>query len=210
MYNISEKDRLPCTTYQRKTDYLVQHIRERQTTLYNISEKDRLPCTTYQRKTDYLVQHIRERQTTLYNISEKDRLPCRTYQRKTDYLVQHIRERQTTLYNISEKDRLPCTTYQDRVKWWVSYKRQKLFTLSEHLGSSPVFWWVLFIVLGFSVVFLFFVCPRLVHPMLPVSLDCPLLIAPSVFSCNAYFICLMWGVDQHELELNAPSKSTYY
>ena len=31
-----------------------------------------------------------------------------------------------------------------------------------------------------------FVCLRLVYPMLPVSLDCPLLIDPSVFS-NVYY-----------------------
>ena len=30
------------------------------------------------------------------------------------------------------------------------------------------------------------VCLRLVYPMLPVSLGCPLLIAPSVFSYNVY------------------------
>ena len=36
----------------------------------------------------------------------------------------------------------------------------------------------------YCVVFLFIFC-RLVYPMLPVSLDCPFLIAPSVFS-NVY------------------------
>jgi hypothetical protein len=32
-----------------------------------------------------------------------------------------------------------------------------------------------------------FVVLRLVYPILPVSLDCPLLISPSVF-CNIYFL----------------------
>jgi hypothetical protein len=34
-----------------------------------------------------------------------------------------------------------------------------------------------------------FVFPRLVYPMLPVSLDCPFLIAPSVFSGLYFFDC---------------------
>jgi len=38
----------------------------------------------------------------------------------------------------------------------------------------------------YFVVFLCFVCLRPVYPVLPVSLDCPFLIAPSVFS-NVYF-----------------------
>ena len=33
----------------------------------------------------------------------------------------------------------------------------------------------------------FFVCLRLVYPMLPISLDCPFLIVPSVFS-NVYYV----------------------
>ena len=37
-------------------------------------------------------------------------------------------------------------------------------------------------------VFVFY-CLRLVYPMLPVSLDCPFLIAPSVFS-NVYLLTL--------------------
>jgi hypothetical protein len=44
-----------------------------------------------------------------------------------------------------------------------------------------VLWCPTHIVLCFCLVFL-----SLVYPMLPVSLDCPLLIAPSVFS-NVYF-----------------------
>ena len=46
------------------------------------------------------------------------------------------------------------------------------------------------IVLCFCFVFL-----RLVHPMLPVSLDCPILIVPSVFS-NVYFYSLHDCVDR--------------
>jgi hypothetical protein len=38
----------------------------------------------------------------------------------------------------------------------------------------------------YCVVYLCFVCLRPVYPMLPVSLECPFLIAPSVFS-NVYF-----------------------
>jgi hypothetical protein len=34
-----------------------------------------------------------------------------------------------------------------------------------------------------------FVCLRLVYPVLPVSLNCPVLIAPSVFS-NVYLSCV--------------------
>jgi hypothetical protein len=68
--------------------------------------------------------------------------------------------------------------------WRLSYKRQELLGLHEHLGSPLflvgsvlliflVFWYVLFVFLCF------------VYPMLPVSLDCPFLIAFSVFS-NVY------------------------
>ena len=46
------------------------------------------------------------------------------------------------------------------------------------------------IVLCFCFVFL-----RLVHPMLPVSLDCPILIVPSVFS-NVYLYSLHDCVDR--------------
>jgi hypothetical protein len=81
---------------------------------------------------------------------------------------------------------------------WVSYKKQELFTI--HLGSPQLVcvWSMLLIFLIFCVVFLF-VCLHSVScvqcylclvsnvtcvlcPMLPVSLDCPFLIAPSVFS----------------------------
>ena len=51
------------------------------------------------------------------------------------------------------------------ITWWVSYKKQELLTLHKHLGSPPVFW-------------LF-------------SLDCPFLIAPSVFSNIYWHRCLI-------------------
>ena len=53
----------------------------------------------------------------------------------------------------------------------------------EQMVSSPGFDWVRVIHLfSFLIVVLFcFVCLRLVCPMLPVSLDCPFLIAPLVF-----------------------------
>ena len=58
------------------------------------------------------------------------------------------------------------------------YRRaHNLFTLFRFVYE----WWCpTHIVLCFC-----FVCLRLVYPMLPVSLDCPFLIAPSVFS-NVY------------------------
>jgi hypothetical protein len=64
----------------------------------------------------------------------------------------------------------------------------ELLTIWEHLGSPPVLVGsVLLIFLVFCVEFLFFVFVLcLVYPMLPVSLDCPFLITPSVFS-NVYF-----------------------
>ena len=45
------------------------------------------------------------------------------------------------------------------------------------------FWWPL----RYSLTFICFVCLRLVYPMLPVSLDCPFLMALSVFS-NVYLM----------------------
>ena len=74
------------------------------------------------------------------------------------------------------------------VSWRVSYKRQELLTLLEHLCSYPDFLVesVLLVVLVFRVVlFICFVClcpVSCVPNMLPMSLDCQLLIAPSVFS----------------------------
>ena len=81
---------------------------------------------------------------------------------------------------------------------WISYKKQELLTLRDHLGWSSVTVGVRiahhFSVLC-SVVFVFVLC--LVHPMLPVFLDCPFMIAPSVFS-NVYFRNL-WLHWQHIL-----------
>ena len=73
-------------------------------------------------------------------------------------------------------------------QWRVSYKRQELLSLREHIhdhGFTPSVWWGLycsscyFSVLYFCALFVFVLC--LVYLMLPVSLDCPFVIAPSVF-----------------------------
>jgi hypothetical protein len=70
-----------------------------------------------------------------------------------------------------------------------SNNRHALLTFREHLVFGGV---VLLIFLVFCVVFVLFVCVMcLVCSMLPVSLDCPFLIAPSVFS-NVMGIC--WWV----------------
>jgi hypothetical protein len=66
----------------------------------------------------------------------------------------------------------------------VSYKRGELITLRKHLGSSRLLVWVRVAHL-FSFLCVFFSC--LVCPVLPVSLGCPFLIAPLVFS-NVYFV----------------------
>jgi len=69
---------------------------------------------------------------------------------------------------------------------WVSYTKQELLTLLKHLGWLPIFGGVhvahLFSFLC-CVLSVFVLC--LVCPMLPVFLDCPFLIALSVFS-NVY------------------------
>jgi hypothetical protein len=69
------------------------------------------------------------------------------------------------------------------------------FHIKTMFGSSlpPVFVffvYVIFVCLRIVMsntyyIVLCFVCRRLVYPMLPVSLDCPFLIGPSVFS-NVY------------------------
>ena len=76
------------------------------------------------------------------------------------------------------------------VTWRVSYKWHELLTFCELLCTPPVFFVepVLLIFLVSCVVmrfvlFVFVLC--LVHPMLPISLDFPFLIAPLVFS-DAY------------------------
>ena len=81
----------------------------------------------------------------------------------------------------------------------VSYQKQELLTLRDHLGSPPVFVIFLFYFLlqgpcsssfkfsvfccDFFILFVIVMC--LVCPILLVSLDCPFLIGPSVFS-NVY------------------------
>jgi hypothetical protein len=65
----------------------------------------------------------------------------------------------------------------------VSYKKQELLTLREHLGSPPVF----FVGVHVGYLFSFMCCVLCVFvlflmcPTLPVSLDCPFLIAPSFY-----------------------------
>ena len=66
------------------------------------------------------------------------------------------------------------------------YKKQQLLTLHEHLVSPPFFFGGVLIahLFRFSVL-LFLFCMSLFFalcPTLPVSLDCPFLIAPSDFS----------------------------
>ena len=53
------------------------------------------------------------------------------------------------------------------------------------------FLWIvhLWLPLRYSLAFICFVCLRLVYPKVPVSLDCPSLIGPTVFS-NVYLFCL--------------------
>ena len=71
-----------------------------------------------------------------------------------------------------------------------SYNRQKQLTLPEQLGSPPflvgsmLLIFLVFCVL-FFVLFVFDLC--FLYPILLVSLDCPFLNFPSVFS-NVYFI----------------------
>ena len=66
----------------------------------------------------------------------------------------------------------------------VSYKKQELLTLHEHLGSPPVFGRVCVFSVVFVVLLVVVLC--IVCPLLSVSLDCPFLIALSVFS-NVYY-----------------------
>jgi hypothetical protein len=89
--------------------------------------------------------------------------------------------------------------YWTRLYIWVTrrvfYKKQDLYV---HVCRSAH---VLFMLFVFAcalwcpthiVLCVCFVFLRLVYPMLPVSLDCPFLIAPSVFS-NVYFQILQWA-----------------
>jgi hypothetical protein len=92
----------------------------------------------------------------------------------------------------------------------VSYKRQALLILCVHLGSPMVFGGVSVAHLElFSslccvfVLFVFVLC--LVCPMLPVSLDCPFLIAPSIFSNVYLFVCLFVCLRAVSCVPNVPS-----
>ena len=68
----------------------------------------------------------------------------------------------------------------------MSYKRQELLALRWCLGSHPVFGGVRVAHLFSFLCCVLFVCVLcLACPMLPVSFECPFLIAPSVFS-NVY------------------------
>jgi hypothetical protein len=68
----------------------------------------------------------------------------------------------------------------------MSNMRQELLIILEYLGSRPdVGGFRVAHLLVFCVVFFFVIVLCLVRSMLPVSLDCSFLIAPSVFS-NAY------------------------
>ena len=74
--------------------------------------------------------------------------------------------------------------YKDANLFAVRIKGQELLTLSEHQGLSPGFGVVrdthVFIFCAeFFALFVFVLC--LVYPMLPVSMNCPFLIAPPVF-----------------------------
>ena len=72
----------------------------------------------------------------------------------------------------------------------VSYMEQELLTFREQLSLRPVL--MRYVLLIFSVFCVVFVCLRRIYvcPILPVSLDCPFLIAPVVFSNVYLFACL--------------------
>ena len=73
------------------------------------------------------------------------------------------------------------------VAWRLSYKRTGADYPSRTLGFTPGFSWSqLLIFFSFLCCAFCSVCLRPVYPTLPVSLDCPFLIAPSVFS-NVYW-----------------------
>jgi hypothetical protein len=105
----------------------------------------------------------------------------------------------------------------------VSYQKQELLTLRDHLGSPPVFVIFLFYFLlqgpcsssfkfsvfccDFFILFVIVMC--LVCPILLVSLDCPFLIGPSVFSnvylqpkCDKYCKCFQWSHHARKHDIN--------
>ena len=76
-----------------------------------------------------------------------------------------------------------------KTQWYSSLNmKQELLTFREHMDSPPDFWWVripnrfTYLSCIFCLV-CFVLC--LANPILPVSLDCPFLVAPSVFP-NVY------------------------
>ena len=75
---------------------------------------------------------------------------------------------------------LSCLVYDFHIKRL--YLKLFVGVFMCYLRYLCTLWCPTHIVLCFCIVFL-----RLVYPMLPVSLDCPFLIAPSVFS-NVYFL----------------------
>jgi len=87
--------------------------------------------------------------------------------------------------DINEGRHIDQKIYPEKSYTWLihtySYRRKELFTIHENLARSPCFLC--------CVLFVYVMC--LVYPLLPVSLDCPLLIAPSVFS-YVYLINDYW------------------
>ena len=77
--------------------------------------------------------------------------------------------------------------------------------LPLHLSSPPVFYGipVAYLFLDICVV-LYFVFLRLLYSMFPVSLDCPFLIAPSVFS-SVYLVKTMTLYLQTKMKTNTTS-----
>ena len=79
--------------------------------------------------------------------------------------------------------------------WRVLYKKQELLSLCGLLGSPLIFlvdflFFIFLLVWCFSCLF-WLSSVRVLLPMLPVSLDCPFLIAPSIYSNNYLFICFI-------------------
>ena len=104
--------------------------------------------------------------------------------------------------------RLSMNVFHSLTDLQVSNKNQELFTLRQHLMLLPVFGGDRvarsFQFSVYCALFAFFLC--LVCPMLSVSLDCPFLIAPLVFS-NVYlywlsiYVCIQGLIKLHKLVL---------
>ena len=86
---------------------------------------------------------------------------------------------------------LYSSTNKTLAEQWVSCKKQKLLTLRENLGLPRGFSGGLYVAhaLVFCVVFFVLFAFVLCIVMLPVSLDCPFWISPSVFS--NVFVCIL-------------------